>query len=190
MTVTTATAAPAVNDNDNDDRHQSLPLIFSDDTFAIIPAFPQQGDNFYNKLLHLAHSISDTTLSINEEQHAPLPAAPSAANSMSPANDDPENITAFLSKLDNLHHELMQLLHGSSTSPSFTLATNDALTTDEHDCNNCNNDEYDDSDCKANDHDNHNNYANNDRSTSGCNNNEGNTNDCQPPIWLCNQRPR
>jgi len=108
----------------------------------------------------LAHSVGTTTPSTNEEQQAPLPAAPSAADSASPANDDPENIAAFFSELDNLHHELMQLLHGSSASPSFTLATTDALTTDEHDRNNCINDEYDDSDREANDRDNHNDYAN------------------------------
>jgi len=177
MTVTTAAAAPAVDDDDDDDRHRSLPPIFSDNTLAIIPAFPQQGDDFYNERLHLAHSISNTTLSINEEQHTPLPAVTSTADNAFPANDDPENITAVLSELDNLHHELMQLLHGSSASPSFTLATTDALTTDEHDRNNCNNDEYDDSDHEANDRDNHNDYANDDRSTSGCNNDEGNAND-------------
>ncbi len=165
-------AAAAPNANDDDDNCHQFPLLISpDDKFVITPALLPQGDAIYHDPLHLVHLVSAMTLSTNGEKHAPLPTAPIAAG------DDQENIAAFLSKLDNLHHELMQLIHISSTSPSLTLANNAAPITNKHDHNSCNNDEHDNSDCKANEH-NHNEYTNSNRSTSGCNNNECNTNNC------------
>jgi len=122
------------------------------------------------------HSFGASTPSTNKNKHPSLLAAPNTADSAMPATDDPNTIKTFLSKLEDLHNELLQLLHPSSTSPSCTSPTEYATlhnkrtssyhTTIEHDNSN-----IDDMDRKKN------NPANGNSTTASCKNDDCTIND-------------
>ncbi len=164
--ISTTAATLNTDDINDDDFHQSHPSL-STKTSAFTPAFLQQWDEVYNDFLHLAHAIGVLTLSTNEELIASLPAVPNAVDSNFPANNnDPETITAFLSKLDNLHNRLIQLINLFSTLTSCTPATMAAPVNNDHVSNHHNNDKHDNSKCNNNC--NNNDHANGDRSTALC----------------------
>jgi len=111
-----------------------------DDDPATIATFLSELDNLHNELLQLRndratnqqtndnvdHSIGASTPSTKTEQLT-LPAAHNAVDSDAPAHDDapahaddPETIATFLTELDDMHNELLQLIHLSSANQNDT----------------------------------------------------------------------